>query len=189
MDWLTQIGMSRDTLILLLPLLIVVVLFLMLVIRKSPLLGMGMLAGAAVLGTWLVKNKKLQSAFEIEKKLAGKNDNLKQFKERQKERYQAVMANREIIAELEKKLKQLQKQPARNKIEIQLLEKEISERKTLLEKLLKEEDDIFSAEPPPPTNAGDNKLDVYDYPEEDGGETVSPKPGKIELNGYRLIEV
>lgn len=189
MDWLTQLGISRDTLILLLPLLIVAVLFVMLVIRKSPLLGVGMLAGAAVLGTWLVKNKKLQSAFEIEKKVAGKNEKLKQFKERQKERYQAVMANREIITELEKKLKQLQKQPAANKIEIQLLEKEISERKALLEKLLKEEDDILPAESPQPGDTGDNKLDVYDYPEEDGGDSVSPRPGKIELNGYRLIEV
>ncbi len=182
------LGLSNETLILLIPVAIALILILVVLIARGKTgLAIGILA-TGLLGFLFLKKRRLQEAFDIEDKLAKNNEKFDEFKKRQKERYQAITANKEILLQLKEKLEQLKKKPAENRLEIQLLEKEIQEREALNEKLLSEDSEFFAGEE---TAAIPNEesLKVYDL-EEEKAKPKPPASGKVEIEvgGHRLFE-
>lgn len=183
------LGLSNETLILLIPVAIALILILVVLIARGKTgLAIGILA-TGLLGFLFLKKRRLQEAFDIEDKLAKNNEKFEDFKKRQKERYQAITANKEILIQLKEKLEQLKKKPAENRLEIQLLEKEIKEREALNEKLLSEDSEFFPAEEPTAAIPNEESLKVYDL-EEEKAKPKPPSSGKVEIEvgGHRLFE-
>lgn len=88
-----------DVVLILLPLLVAAILVYKLVLPKHAKLGLGILAGMSALGAFLV-HRKLKKAFAVEDKLAEFNEDYARFKEIQKRRQQAVIANQQVIKSL-----------------------------------------------------------------------------------------
>lgn len=189
-NWLT--GLEPQALLLVIPLLLLGVILLIVLISRKPKLGIGILAAISVFGLFFMRrNRDLDRAFEVEDKIAEKNDEYAQFKNRQKDRYKAVSANQKVIEELKLKLEQLLKNPSHNKTEIHLLEKEIAEREEMNERILSDRDSPFSGGDDrdrgwPPS---DDDLKAYDV--DDSPPPVSDEPREnveINVDGYQLYK-
>lgn len=148
---------------------------------------------AGGLGYYLVKNNKLEDAFDIEDGLSKVSDVFKQFKDKQKNRYKAATANETVMQELDKRLAELKKDPAENSVEIRVLEKEIAERKDFTERLINDdefvvfgddEDDARVDVRPLPISS----FEVYNPDEITEITTDGDGPGSIDLEGYSLLE-
>ncbi|MGH1363452.1 MAG: hypothetical protein ACRBF0_07845 [Calditrichia bacterium] len=150
-----------------------------------------LLAGG--LGYYLVKNNKLEDAFNVEDGLSKISDVFKKFKDKQKNRYKAATANETVIQELDKRLAELKKSPGENSVEIRVLEKEISERKDFTDKLIS--DDEFVVFGDDEDTAGVNvrpmpisTFEVYNPDEVSEINTNGNGPGNIDLDGYNLLD-
>lgn len=135
MNALFDFKLWLDVLIIVIPILIAIILVYKFVFPKKPALGVGLMVGAGLLGSWLV-GRRLKNAFDVEKKLAEFSKNMEQFKNVQKRRQESVMANKQVIDVLQEKRKLLEKDAARYETEIRLIDAELKERLQLNEKLI-----------------------------------------------------
>jgi len=151
-----------------------------------------LLAGG--LGYYLVKNNKLEDAFNVEDGLSKISDVFKKFKDKQKNRYKAATANETVIQELDKRLVELKKMPGVNSVEIRVLEKEIAERKDFTDKLISDDEFVVFGDDDEDT-AGVNvrpmpisTFEVYNPDEVSEVTTNGNGPGNIDLDGYNLLD-
>ncbi|HGY56769.1 MAG TPA: hypothetical protein ENK44_13770 [Caldithrix abyssi] len=190
-DWTTV----RDVAIILIPVLIAIILTWKFVVPKRPVLGIGLALGAGLLGAFFV-NRRLKKAFDAEKTIAEHNEMMAKFKEKQKQRFETVMANKKVIEELEKQKKKLEKKGEKYATEVELLNKEIEERTELNKKVLADSDEFLKSIEERRTSI-DDLLKRY---EADGAvssthETEPEIPNRgtpdnpdIEVDGFRLLE-
>lgn len=143
---MTQIFQRPGSFIDVAVLIVLFVVMIYLIIRfvggRKPLLGIGLAGGVGLLGYFLI-HRRLQNAFDVEKKIAAFNDSMAQFKEKQKTRYQAVTANQEVIKTLQQRQEKLKKKGKGYETEIALLDKEINDRKELNAGLLDRTEDFL----------------------------------------------
>lgn len=191
MEFLSELLGNRSLLPVALGLAVLAMVSIYLIIRGRKAAGLGLLAASAAAGYFVFKNERLEEAFDIEDKLAEKYDEYGDFKRRQKDRYNAVIANQEVIDALKNRLVLLKKEPERNRAEIIVIEHELNEREEMNRRLLSGEDD-------PITNGehggfvGDpGSLDIYDQRDRQDPEPHPAPPGSvadIEMNGFRLLK-
>ncbi|HHJ53106.1 MAG TPA: hypothetical protein ENJ89_07915 [Caldithrix abyssi] len=181
LNWQTAL----DTAIIVIPLLIVLYLIVRFIVPKKPALGIGLALGTGLIGALLVRSR-LKKAFDVEKKIAEHNEMMARFKQKQKQRYEAVLANKRVIEVLEKQRKKLAKDAAKHETELRLIEAELKDRKELNEKILSESEEFLASVE---GRSAERKrlLDRYaaetgDVPQE------SDSGGPIEIDGYRLIK-
>ena len=134
MEWL-NLSLIMDILLILIPVLILILLLFKFVVPKKPALGIGLAIGGGLLGTWLV-NRRLKSAFNVEKKLAAHNKMMAEFKAKQKQRAQAVVANRQVIKTLEKQREKLSEEAVKHETELKLIDRELEDRHKLNEEIV-----------------------------------------------------
>jgi len=185
-----------DLAIIIVPFLILIILIIKFVVPKKPALGIGLAIGGGLLGAWLVK-RKLNNAFDVEKQLALHNEKMAQFKDKQKQRSQAVLANKQIIDTLEKQKKKLIAAGKEHSTELKLIDAELEERKVLNKEIL-EDADAFLESTEKRSTSRKNLLKEY----QDEGTSISadapvttvPNRGTseepdIEISGHRIIKV
>ncbi|HID39934.1 MAG TPA: hypothetical protein EYP36_10540 [Calditrichaeota bacterium] len=190
-DW----SIIRDAAIILIPVLIAILLIWKFVVPKRPSLGIGMAIGAGLLGAFFL-NRRLKKAFGVEKKLAEHNEMMAKFKEKQKQRFEAVMANKKVIDELEKQKKKLEKKGEKYATEVSLLKKEISDRSQLNKKILEDSEEFLDSL----EERRSSIKDLLERYETETGTTVTYEPEPeipnlgsqdkpdIEVDGFRLLE-
>ncbi len=184
-----NISTLLDILIILVPMLIIGYLVFKFLIPKKPVLGIGLALGGGLLGAWLLRNR-LQKAFDVEEKLAEHNEMMAKFKEKQKQRFQAVMANKQVIANLEKQRRKLAKKEQQHATELKLIDAELKDRRALNEEILSGSADFLRSVDQ--RSADRQKLLRQYY--ETGNPADQPLPKNkgtaqdpdIELDGYRL---
>lgn len=148
---------------------------------------------AGGLGYYLVKNNKLEDAFDVEDGLSKVSEVFKKFKDKQKNRYKAATANETVMQELDKRLAELKKDPAENSVEIRVLEKEIAERKDFTDKLINDDEFIVFGDDEDDARVDVRPLpissfEVYNPDEITEVTTDGDGPGSIDLDGYSLLE-
>jgi len=190
-DW----SVVRDVAIILIPVLIAIILIWKFVVPKRPVLGLGTAIGVGLLGAIFV-NRRLKKAFDVEKKLAEHNEMMAKFKEKQKQRFEAVVANKKVIDELEKQKKKLEKKGDKYATEVRLLEKEISDRSQLNKKILDDSEEFLDSL----EERRSSIKDLLERYEAEGGTAVTHEPEPeipnrgssdnpdIEVNGFRLLD-
>jgi len=190
-DW----NIVRDIAIILIPVVIAIVLIWKFVVPKRPALGIGMAIGAGLLGAFFV-NRRLKKAFDVEKKLAEHNQMMAKFKEKQKQRFETVMANKKVIEELEKQKKKLEKKGGQYATEVNLLKKEIEERSELNKKILADSEEFLESL----EERRSSIKDLLERYEAESGTVVSHEPEPdipnrgtgehpdIEIDGFRLLD-
>ncbi len=190
-DW----SIARDVAIILIPVLVAIILIWKLVLPKRPVMGIGLALGAGLLGAFLV-NRRLKKAFDVEKKLAEHNEMMAKFKNKQKQRFEAVTANKKVIKELEKQKNSLEKKGEKYATEVELLNKEISERSELNKKLLEDSGEFLESLEERRASI-DELLKQYERetaaaanyePEPEIPNQGSAERPDIEINGFRLEE-
>ncbi len=180
---LSSIKVWLEVLLLLIPVIVTMILIYKLVLPRNPKLGLGLMAGAGLIGAFLI-NRKLKKAFAVEDKLSEFNEDYARFKEIQKRRQQAVSANQEVIKVLEQRRKKMEKDALKYKTELQLIDAELKDRKALNEQLLKDASSFVSAAR---ERSRERKKLLSTLPPEEHPQTADPeKP--IEIDGYRLTE-
>ena len=185
-----------DIAIIAVPTLIVMYLLFKFIVPKKPALGIGLAIGGGLLGAWLVR-KRLQAAFDVEKELAAHNEMMAEFKDKQKNRAQAVLANKQVIDTLEKQRKKLSREAEKHSTELELIEAELEERKKLNTKILTDSEAFLETAEKRSKNR-QNLLDKYrtengsisgDTPLEEVSNKGTAEDPHIEINGYQLIKV
>jgi len=185
-----------DVVLLLIPILVVLFLIIKFVLPKKPALGIGLAGGVGLLGYFLVR-RQMQNAFEVEKKIAEHNWMMAEFKEKQKTRYNAVMANKQIIDNLEKQRQKLAKDEQKYQDELRLLDAELDDRRKLNDELLKSSSE-FLATSVSRSQARQKLLQDYEAQSQNSKQTstdaaATPATGgagtAIEVDGYHLQEV
>ncbi len=185
-----------DIAIIVVPTLIVMYLLFKFLIPKKPALGIGLAIGGGLLGTWLVR-RRLQAAFDVEKELAAHNEMMAEFKDKQKNRAQAVLANKQVIDTLEKQRKKLSSDADKYSTELEIIDAELEERKKLNTKILSDSDAFLESSE---KRSESRKVLLEKYREENGSISgdapLEEVPNKgsaaqphIEINGFRLIQV
>ncbi|KAA3658843.1 MAG: hypothetical protein DWQ10_10295, partial [Calditrichaeota bacterium] len=96
-----------------------------------------------IIGAFFLK-RRIDKIFAVEKKNAEHSEELRTFKNRQKRRSEAVLANEEAMRLLQKQREKLAKNADQHKTKIETLDKEIEERQQLQEKLMEDPDTILS---------------------------------------------
>ncbi len=185
-----------DVAIIAVPVLIVIYLVFKFLVPKKPALGIGLAIGGGFLGAWLIR-RRLKAAFDVEKELAAHNEMMAQFKDKQKNRAQAVLANKQVIDTLEKQREKLSEKAEEHSTELQLIEAELEERKKLNTKILTDSEAFLDNS----EKRSENRKKLLEQYEDENGsisgdaplEEVSNKgtaeEPRIEINGYRLIQV
>ncbi|MFQ6115842.1 MAG: hypothetical protein ACE5NG_17415 [bacterium] len=179
--------------IIIIPVLFIIFLLFKFVVPKRPAVGIGLAAGVGLLGAFLVK-KRLKNAFDVEKQIAEHNKMMAEFKEKQKNRYNAVMANKQVIATLEKQRKKLAKNEEKYRTEIELIDAELRDRREHNERLLKSSEALVetmresSQETDELTRRFDDLVSSYEPVEEERPTSGTTAPSDIEIGGYRLLE-
>ncbi len=176
-----------DVAIIVIPLLIVLYLIIRFIVPKKPALGIGLALGGGLIGALLIRSR-LKKAFDVEKKIAEHNDMMAKFKQKQKQRFEAVLANKRVIEVLEKQREKLAKNAAKHETELRLIEAELKDRKELNEKILSESAEFLESVE---GRSADRKKLLEKYVTEGGeiaDEDTTADGGDIEINGYRLIK-
>ena len=182
-----------DAILILIPIVVCIILVFKLVVPKRPVLGIGLAGGVGALGYFLVK-RRLRNAFDVEKKIAEHNEMINEFKEKQKTRYNAVVANKQVIETLTKQRKKLAKNTEKHETELRLIDEELKDRKALNERLLKSSG-VFSETVGKRSRERDELLERFEKqtgsPEIDRSsqEKTRGEISKIEIDGYHLLEV
>ncbi len=178
------------------PALIVMYLLFKFIVPKKPALGIGLAIGGGLLGAWLVR-RRLQAAFDVEKELAAHNEMMAEFKGKQKNRAQAVLANKQVIDTLEKQRKKLSTDAEKYSTELEIIDAELEERKKLNTKILSDSEAFLKSSEKRSKNRK-NLLEEYqeengsisgDAPLEEVPNKGSASQPHIEINGFRLIQV
>ncbi len=190
MDALINWKTALDVLIILLPLLVVLYLIIRFIVPKKPALGIGLAIGGGLIGAFLLRSR-LKNAFDVEKKIAEHNDMMAKFKAKQKQRAQAVLANKQVIDALEKQRKKLAKNAQKHETQLKLLDAELNDRKELNEKILSESEEFLQSVE---GRSADRQKLLREY--QNATATPQPEPENrgtaehpdIELDGYRLLE-
>lgn len=191
-----DIAFIIDIAIIAVPTLIVVYLLFKFLVPKKPALGIGLAIGGGLLGAWLVR-RRLRAAFDLEKELAAHNEMMAEFKDKQKNRAQAVLANKQVMDTLEKQRKKLSAEADKYSTELELIDAELEERKKLNTKILGDSEAFLEGAK---KRSESRKRLLEQYQEENGsisGDTpLEEVPNKgsaaqpqIEIGGYRLIQV
>jgi len=191
MDVLTNWNVVLDVAIILLPLLVVLYLIIRFIVPKKPALGIGLAIGGGLLGAFLIRSR-LKKAFDVEKKIAEHNEMMAKFKAKQKQRAQAVLANKQVIDVLEKQRKKLAKNAQKHETQLKLLDAELTDRKKLNEKILSESEEFLQSVE---GRSAKRQALLRQYEHSVAGE-AQPEPENrgtaetpdIVLNGYRLLE-
>ena len=183
-----------DAILILIPIMVCIILVFKLVVPKKPVVGIGLAGGLGLLGYLLIK-RRLKNAFDVEKKIAMHNKIINEFKEKQKTRYSAVMANKQVIDTLTKQRNKLAKKAYKHETELRLIDEELKDRAELNEQLLKSSG-IFLKTVEGRSMARDDLLKRFEQqsnshsPEIDSsteGKTDGEIP-RIEIEGYQLLE-
>lgn len=194
-DILRNSGLWLDVILIIIPTVICIILIFKFAVPKRPVIGMGLAAGAGLLGYFLVK-RRLKNAFDVEKKIAEHNQAMTEFKEKQKTRAELVLANNQVIKTLEKQNEKLGKKADKYKTEIQLIDEELKDRRALNEQLLKSSGAFLEST----KNHSQERKELLRRFEEQSGyleddepnqNTAGSKSGSasdIEIDGYRLLE-
>ena len=191
-NFFSNAGNVLDTILILIPVIVCIILVFKLVVPKKPLLGIGLAGGIGLLGYFLVK-RRLRNAFAVEKKIAQHNEMINRFKIKQKTRYNAVMANKQVIATLTKQRKKLAKNAEKHETELRLIDEELKDRKTLNEQLLKSSA-VFLETVEERNKERDELLERFERqstsPEiaKFSQKGVDKNTSKIEIDGYHLLE-
>lgn len=178
-----------DIIIILIPMIIIGYLIFKFLIPKKPVLGIGLALGGGLLGAWLLRNR-LQKAFDVEEKLAEHNEMMAKFKAKQKQRFQAVIANKQVIANLEKQRQKLAKKGQQHTTELKLIDAELADRRSLNEQILSGSAEFLQSVDQ--HSADRQKLLQRYYGAANQPEQPLPKnkgtvqDPDIELDGYRL---
>ncbi len=187
LNWSTVL----DVALIIVPFIILIVVILKFVVPKKPALGIGLAIGGGLLGAWLV-NRRLKSAFDVEKKLAEHNAMMAAFKARQKERAQAVIANQQVIKILEKQREKLSEEADRHETELKLLDRELEDRRQLNKKIVSESSDFLAESE---TNSAKRKALLQGYLSSNGTKKpaiivhTNGEASVIEVNGYHLFRI
>ncbi len=180
-----------DIIIIAIPVLVAIFLIFKFVIPKSPKLGFGLAIASSLLGAFLV-GRKLKNAFDVEKKIAEHNEAMAKFKEKQKNRYEAVTANKKIIETLREQRKKLAKKGEEYRTEIDLIDAELNDRIALNEQLIRDADAFLESSE---EKSAERKQLLDRMVRSQSGQIVEDEPrasdtiANIEINGYRLLEV
>ena len=191
MNALMNVRTIADVLIILLPLLLILYLIIRFIVPKKPTLGIGLAIGGGLLGAFLLRSR-LKKAFDVEKKIAEHNEMMAKFKAKQKQRAQAVLANKQVIDTLEKQRKKLAKNAQKYETQLKLLDAELNDRKKLNEKILSESQEFLQSLE---GRSAKRQALLRQYEQSATGEP-QPEPENrgtadrpdIELDGYRLLE-
>ncbi len=191
-NFFSNAGNILDAILILIPIVVCIILVFKLVVPKRPTLGIGLAGGVGLLGYFLVK-RRLKNAFDVEKKIAEHNEMINEFKKKQKTRYNAVMANKQVIETLTKQRKKLAKNTEKHETELRLIDEELKDRKALNEQLLKSSG-VFLETVGKRSRERDELLERFekqtDSPEIDRSpEKTKGEISKIEIDGYHLLEV
>lgn len=135
---------SSDILFILIPIGLVLFLLYKFIFPHNKKAGGLLMAGTSILGYFLVRSK-LNNALSIEKRIAEYNQDMADFKNRQKTRANLVHANKTIITNLEKQAEKLKKNEEKYSDELNAINAEINERKKLNEKVLSDTDAFIEA--------------------------------------------
>ncbi|RMG67273.1 MAG: hypothetical protein D6715_05180 [Calditrichaeota bacterium] len=185
---LSDLKLILSVLLILIPVIIGIYLVFKMVVPRRPALGIGLAGGLGLLGYWLAR-RRLKQAFDVEKALAEHNAMMDAFKKRQKERYNAVMANKTVIEELEKQKRRLEKDREKYRTEIALIDAELKERRRFNDLLLKESGDFLEQI----ASRSEQRRALLDRYLATSGATEPEEPHphgqEIEIAGYRLKEV
>lgn len=193
LDFLGQFGKYIEIIILAIPFIVAILLIIKYVVPKHTSLGIGLAGGVGVLGYFLVKNK-LKRAFEIENQIAEHVKEMEEFKNVQKTRYKAVLANKEIIEELEKQRKKLGKNAGKYETEIKLIDAELADRRNMNKKLLENSKEFLEST----EERVESRTELLERFMRESGMTgvITPATSTptdnaevIEINGYQLKEV
>jgi hypothetical protein len=190
-----NIGLILDVLIILIPVAIAIFLLFKFVVPKRPALGIGLAVGGGLIGAWLI-GRRIKGALDVERKLAEHNEMMAKFKSKQKNRFEAVMANKKMIDELEKQRDKLAAQGDKYKTEVELLNKEIEDRHKMNKTVLENTDEFVSSLENRRKSIG-SLLDRFEA-EKTATPSHEPQPvipnlgtadqPKIEVNGFSLQE-
>lgn len=186
-NWRTLLDVG----IILLPLLIVLYLVIRFILPKKPALGIGLAIGGGLLGAFLIRSR-LKKAFDVEKKIAEHNEMMAKFKAKQKQRAQAVLANKQVIDTLEKQRKKLAKNAQKHETQLKLLEAELNDRKELNDKILSESEEFLQSLE---GRSAKRQALLRQYqnatasePQEEPENRGTAEHPDIVLDGYRLLE-
>jgi hypothetical protein len=192
MDFLGQFGKYLEIIILAIPFIVAIILIFKYVLPKRPALGFGLAGGVGLVGYFLVRNK-LKRAFQVEDQIAEHIKDMAEFKNVQKNRYKAVLANKEIINELEKQREKLSKNSDKYETEIKLLDAELTDRKAMNEKLLDNSKELLKTTE---ERTSDRDQLLERFMKESGVSGIISMPAttptaveEIEINGYQLKEI
>jgi hypothetical protein len=192
MDFFGNFGKYLEIIILAIPFIVAIILIIKYVLPKRPALGIGLAGGVGLVGYFLVRNK-LKRAFQVEDQIADHIKDMAEFKNVQKNRYKAVLANKEIIDELEKQRTKLAKNSDKYETEIKLLDAELADRRAMNEKLLDNSKELLKT-----TEERTSERDdlLQRFMKESGVSGIVSTPAttptageQIEINGYRLKEI
>ncbi len=184
----SDIKLILSVVLILIPILVGIYLVFKMVVPRRPVLGIGLAGGLGLLGYWLAR-RRLKTAFDVEKALAEHNAMMDAFKKRQKERYNAVMANKTVIEELEKQKQRLENDREKYRTEIALIDAELRERRQWNERLLKESGDFLEQIK---LRSARRQALLNHYLATSGvtpAEQPDPHGVDIEIGGYRLKEI
>jgi len=190
-NFFSNAGNILDAILILIPIVVCIILVFKLVVPKRPALGIGLAGGVGLLGYFLVK-RRLKNAFNVEKKIAEHNEMINEFKKKQKTRYNAVMANKQVIETLTKQRRKLAKNTEKHETGLRLIDEELKDRRTLNEQLLKNSG-VFLKTVGKRSRERDELLERFekqtDSPEIDRSpEKTKGEISEIEINGYRLLK-
>ncbi len=195
-EFIGNIKNWADIILLLIPIVVILFLILKFVVPKHPALGIGLAGGVGLLGYFLVR-RQMNNAFEMEKKIAEHNQMMADFKTKQKTRYNAVVANKQIISNLEKQRQKLAQDEDKYRDELRLLDAELEDRKKLNDELLQSSSEFLAASA---SRSQQRQRLLQDYEVQSrSSEQSSDKTTKtsttaeankvIEIDGYHLKEV
>ncbi len=185
-------ALIRDVTIIVIPILLVLGFILKFIVPKKPLLGIGLVVGGGLLGSWLI-NRRLRSAQDAEERLATHNKMMAAFKDKQDQRAEAVLVNKKIIDTLEAQRAKLAEKQEKHRDELKLIDAELSDRQKLNKDILSDSGDFLNTVAKR-SRGRKNILDRFITEGESlsGDAPVSEPDGnstQIEINGHRLIEV